>query len=68
MLRMKLPGQRKRGRPDGWFTEAVRHDMAAVEVMEEDAEDITEWRWKIGCGTSRENFAKKHAASIYPHT
>ena len=27
----------------------VKEDMAEVEVMEEDAEERTEWRWKICC-------------------
>ena len=27
--------------------DAVREDMAVVEVTEQDAEDSTEWRWKI---------------------
>ena len=35
--------------------DAVKGDMAVVEVTEEDAEDRTEWRWKIRCGNpSRE--------------
>ena len=46
MLRMKLPGKTKRGRPKRRFMDAVREDMAVVEVTEEDAE----WRWKICCG------------------
>ena len=32
------------------FEWPLRDDMAVVEVMEEDAEDRTEWRWKICCG------------------
>ena len=30
--------------------DAVKEDMAAAEVTEEDAEDRTEWRWKTHCG------------------
>ena len=30
--------------------DAVREDMGVVEVMEEDAEDRTKWRWKICSG------------------
>ena len=41
MLTTKLPGKRKRGRPKMMFMDAVREDMTAVEVMEEDAEDRT---------------------------
>ena len=50
MLRMELPGKRKRGRPNWLFMNAVREDMAAVEVTEEDAEVRNKWRWKIRCG------------------
>ena len=56
MLRMELPGKRKRGRPKRRFMDVVKEDMAVVEVTEEDAEDRTEWRWKIRCGDlPREN-------------
>ena len=30
--------------------DAVKDDMAVVEVTEEDAEDRTEWRWELCCG------------------
>ena len=30
--------------------DAVREDMAVVEVTEENAEDRIKWRWKICCG------------------
>ena len=46
MLRMILPGKRKRGRPKRMFMDAAREDMAVAELTEEDAEDRTEWRWK----------------------
>ena len=46
---MELPGKTKRGRPKRRFTDAVREDMAEVEVTEEDAEDRTKWRWNIRC-------------------
>ena len=36
MLRMELPGKRKRGRPKRRFKDAVKEDMAEVEVMEKD--------------------------------
>ena len=39
MLRMELPGNGKRGRPKRRFMDAVREDMAVVEVTEEDADD-----------------------------
>ena len=50
MLRMDLAGKRKWGRPKRRFMDAVREDVAVVEVTEEDTEDRTKWRWKIRCG------------------
>ena len=50
MLRMELPGKRKRGRPKSRFMDVVKEDMAEVEVTEEDTEVRNNWRWKIGCG------------------
>ena len=47
MLRMELPGKRKTGRAKTRFMDAVREDMAVVEVTEEDAEGRNKWRWKI---------------------
>ena len=47
MLRMELPGKRKRGWQKRRFTDV---DMAEVEVSEEDTEDRNNWRWKIRCG------------------
>ena len=44
---MQLPGKRKRGRYKRRLMDAVKEDMAGVEVTEEDAEDRTEWRWKV---------------------
>ena len=38
MLRMELPGKRKRGRPKRRFMDVVKEDMAVVEVTEEDTE------------------------------
>ena len=43
MLRLELPGKRKRGRPKGRFTDVVKEDMAEVEETEEDAENRTKW-------------------------
>ena len=50
MLRMELPGKRKRGRPKRRFMDVVKEDMAEVEVTEEDTEDRSNWRWKIRFG------------------
>ena len=36
MLRMELPGKRKRGRPKRRFMDVAKEDMAEVEVTEED--------------------------------
>ena len=53
MLRMKLPGKRKRGRPKQRYMDAMREDMTVIEVTEEDTEDRSKWRWKICCGKPR---------------
>ena len=50
MLRMELPGKRKRGRPKRRFMDVVKEDMAEVEVTKEDTEDRNNWRWKLRCG------------------
>ena len=50
MLRIELPGKMKRGRCKRRYMDVVREDMAVAEATEEDAEDRTEWRWKIRCG------------------
>ena len=50
MLRMELPGKRKRGRPKIRFLDVVKEDMAEVEVTDEDTEDRSNWRWKIRSG------------------
>ena len=42
MLRMKLPGNRKRERPKRRFMGVVRKDMAVAEMTEEDEEEKTE--------------------------
>ena len=50
MLRMELPGKRKRGRPKRRFMDVVKEDMAEVEVTEEDTVDRNNWRRKIRRG------------------
>ena len=50
MLRMELPGKRKRGRPKRRFMDVVKEDMAEVEVTEEDTVDRNNWRRKLRCG------------------
>ena len=49
MLRMELPGKRKRGRPKRRFMDVMKEDMADVEVTEEDRVDRNNWRRKIRC-------------------
>ena len=52
MLRMELPGKKKRGRPKRRFMDVVKlkEGMAEVEVTEEDTVDRNNWRRKIHCG------------------
>ena len=49
MLRMELPGKRKRGRPKRSLMDVVKEDMAEVKVTEDDTEENT-WIWKMRCG------------------
>ena len=51
MLRMELPGKRKRGRPKRRFMDVVKEDMAEVEVTEEDTVDRNNWRRKSAVAT-----------------
>ena len=48
----RMPGKRKRGRLKMRFMDAVRENIAVVEVTEEDTEDRTKWRWKFLRGDS----------------
>ena len=41
------------------FMDAVREDVAEVEVTEEDVEDRNKWRWKICCCESRRKKPKE---------
>ena len=50
MLRMELPGRRKRGRPDRRFMDVVKEDMAEVEDTGEDTDVRNNLRCKILCG------------------
>ena len=50
MLRMEVPGKRKRGRPKRRFMDVVKEDMAEFKVTEKDTEDRNNWKWKIRCG------------------
>ena len=68
MLRMELPGKRKRRRHKRRFTDTVKEDMDEVEVTEEDTEDRNSWRWNIHCGDpnwrSRKKKKKKHGYTV----
>lgn len=48
MLKPKLPGKRKRGRPKR-FMDIVREDMQVVGMTEEDS-DKNRWKWIVCCG------------------
>ena len=50
MLRVELPVKRKRGSPKRRFMDAMREDIAEVEVKEEAAEERIELRLNIRCG------------------
>ena len=50
MLEMELPGKRRKGRPKRRYMDAVKEDMRAVGVTEEDAEDRGRWKQMIRCG------------------
>ena len=52
MLKMELPGKRKRGWPKRGFMDMVREDMQVVSATEEDAEDRK--RWSPLMGTAEE--------------
>ena len=50
MLKMELPGKRKRGRSKRRFIDMVREDMQVVGATEEDAENRKRWKQVIRCG------------------
>ncbi|XP_051788839.1 uncharacterized protein LOC127529415 [Erpetoichthys calabaricus] len=52
ILRIELPGKRKRGRPKRRFMDVVREDMQVMGVTEQDAEDRKVWKKMIHCGNS----------------
>ena len=49
MLKMELPGNRKRGRNTRRRMDAAREDMAVAKVTEQTSEHMNEWRWTIRC-------------------
>ena len=50
MLRMPVPGKRKRGRPKRRYMDMIKEDMQLVGVSEKDAANRTKWRNLICCG------------------
>ncbi|XP_051790978.1 uncharacterized protein LOC127529870 [Erpetoichthys calabaricus] len=50
MLRIELPGKRKRGRPKRRFMDVVREDMQVMGVTEQNTEDRKIWKKMIRCG------------------
>ena len=50
VLKMELPGKRKRGRPKRRYMDALVEDMKAVGVKEMDTQDRIKWRQSIRCG------------------
>ena len=52
MMKMELPGKRRRGRPKRRFLDVVKEDMEEVGAKETDIEDRKKWRIMICCGHS----------------
>ena len=50
MLRIELPGRRKRGRPKRRFMDVVKEDMRVAGVTNDIVWGRLEWRRKIRCG------------------
>ena len=50
MMKMELPGKRKRERPKRRFLDVVKEDMGEVGAKETDIEDRMVWRKMIRCG------------------
>ena len=50
VLRMELPGKRRRGRPKRRYMDSIREDMRTAGVIEEDANDRRRWRVLTCCG------------------
>ena len=50
MIKMELPGKRRRGRPKRRFLDVVKEDMKEVGVKEMDIENRKMWRMMIRCG------------------
>jgi len=53
LLRMELPGKRRRGRPNRRYMDVIRGDMQAMGARVGDALDRGKWRRLIRCGDPR---------------
>ena len=50
VMKMELPGKRRRGRPKRRFLDVVKEDMGEVGAKEADVKDRRIWRTMIRCG------------------
>ena len=50
MMKIAVPGRRKRGRPRGRWMDLLREDMERVEAREGDKVDRVKWRILSRCG------------------
>ena len=50
ILRMAIPGKRKRGRPKRRYIDGIKKDMMSAGLREKDALNRERWRGKIRCG------------------
>ena len=50
MMKMELPGKRRRGRPKRRFLDVVKEDMQDVGANDTDIENRKMWRMMIHCG------------------
>ena len=50
MLKLEVPGKRRRGRPKRKFIDVVWEDMQAIGVTEQDAKDTVKWKKMFCCG------------------
>ena len=71
MLKMGLPGKRRRGKPKWSFMDEMRDDMWVAGVTEEDTENRTRWKlnklWRLG--TSRKkNFFLPHGSLVFSNS
>ena len=49
MLRLEVPGKRRRGRPKRKFIDVVMEDKRAISVTEQDARSRVKWRKMFCC-------------------